>query len=458
MLKNLKISGLALIQNVQLELDGGFNVFTGETGAGKTLLLSALNLLIGEKTPSHSQGKDIRISAVFECGRLLAGFLEKWGIEKDGDVVLRREIPSSGAVRNFINDTPVKIQVLKELGELLFDFTTQDEKNALFRPGVHRELLDTYAGLPGEVKKNVKLYREWAALKSENEGLVRTRAQRQKRLSEIDEELGEIESAHIIKGEEDQLRERHDFVISYQKKREIWDRLKNEIYDREGSSYEQIGKMKNLFSGISGKEEKKLMEKVDNLLLLMEDLNDGITQMESRMETPEFDPAELEARLDLIWKLKNRYGDDLRAAVEQRKSENGELSSSKAREEELTVILDGKEKELEKKASEISSARKKSAKELEKKIEEELKTLEMPGVKFEIRFEEIPVASHGKENVEFFIRTNPGSVPAPLRETASGGERSRILLAIKSCLAKAFAVPVVIFDEIDQGLSFKMAG
>jgi len=475
MLQALSIHNLSLVEEASIEFGHGLNIITGETGAGKSILIGALALLLGEKSPS-SVLRDANDKAVIEGSFKInmtpsvQGFFEAYDIPpEDGNLILRREILKSGRARTFVNDSPVAAEVLEQLSELLVDLHGQHEHQSLLRSRTHVFFLDAFGSLDNMRQQVGEQYRLLRSIEAE---LVE--AQREQRESGEKHELyafqlHEIESLNPQIDEDTILESEEKLLASGEKRFELASKLSALLYENEGSVQGQIASATQLLRELAGADPtlNELRSELENAHLAVSEIAKSIENYSRHVD---IDPARLESvrqRLGDLQRLKKKYGgtlqsllqrrDDLREAVNNRSSLEERINS-------LSEKMREAEDELRQKSMALSDARQRAAKKLEEHIPPLLGELGMPAVSFQIKAEraheaggQLKYSAEGIDQVEFLFSANPGRAVAPLAKIASGGEISRVMLALKSVLAEKDSVPVIVFDEIDSGVSGRIA-
>jgi DNA repair protein RecN (Recombination protein N) len=471
MLNWIKIKNLALIEEADVEFSEGFNVITGETGAGKSILLGTIALLLGGRADKGvirtgasrcEMSAGIAISDI--TSKILKPVLESSDIPFDDDaseVQLRRVITKSQN-RNFINDTPVTLQTLKNIGAYLVDVHAANEHQSLLSRTRQLELLDRYAGLDEETDKCAALCKEIKQLREE----------RDRRFSDMPSAveaehlklvIDEIEKISPEPGEDDEINARHQLAANAKTVMDLAGQSVQMLSDSENSIADQLGQVyRNVqeLNRISPDKTQNILQTCDQVSEMIRDLSYEIEDFSSSIELDEQSFMELENRLSDIQRLKRRYGPGL---------ENVLLELEKCRQrlevyrdaEKLRQEFAEKEKkllnELKDAARDLSAKRKKNARELSKLVRDKLRVLGFLQCSLEISFSEIEPGERGMDRVEFLFSANPGEQLQPLRNIASSGEISRVMLALKTVLADADAVPVLIFDEIDVNIGGETA-
>jgi len=475
MLLQLDIQNIALIDKLSLEIAPGLNVLTGETGAGKSILIDSINVILGDRVTRDliRSGKEKAIiEAVFNYrNTYLDDILEQLGIEaEEGNIIISREISMSGKNTCRINGRLVNVSVLKQVGELLLDIHGQHDNQSLLKTETHIELLDAFGGDAVEKCKAdyLGLFAQYKAVKAKLQGLVGDKGEIARRTDMLKFQIDEIKNARLKKGEDEHLSKQRQVLANSEK---IMSSITNSYELLNGDSN---GKAILYNSNKALQELSNVLKYDDDLMPVSEKLESVIYQLEdicedlrAKREEAEFNPDELftiDERLDIIARLKRKYGttiEEILQFFEKSKNEYDELLQSESLIEDLNKQLTAIVKKLSDSAKKLHLERVKAAKLLEKSITAELESLEMKNSRFEVKLlydeEEQHFTRNGLNSAEFLISSNIGEPLKPLSKIASGGEMSRIMLAIKTILADVDSIPTLIFDEIDTGISGKAA-
>lgn len=464
MLVNIHLVNIALIDELDIDLTEGLNILTGETGAGKSIIIGSIGIGLGGKFDAgllRDSEKDGLVELMFSVDDRIAGLLENEDIEvEDGEVIISRRL-SNGRSINRINDKTVTIAKLKKVAEYLISLHAQHEQRTLMKVEKHLELVDSYGDGVTELKKEVsELYKDYKNILNRLESLKMDETERAKKLDYIQYEINDIESARLVPGEDEELEELFRKASNSQEIAEIAAEVQQLTgYDKDMSAGNQISRAARMIQGLS-KIDNGCDQLVSTLLDIDALLNDFTRQLAEYTSDMDFDEEtlkETENRLNLINTLKARYGSEIPEVLKT-------LSELKAQEEELegyedTILKLEKEKKqclkkLEEASDNLSKQRKKNAKKLTAVISDAMKELNFNDVRFDMEFTRLPdYTANGIDKAQFIISTNVGEQMRPLVETASGGEMSRIMLAIKSVISEAEDTPTLIFDEIDVGIS-----
>ena len=460
MLLRLDIKNAALIESQELEINSGMTVLTGETGAGKSVMINALNLICGariSKNPVRYGEKKAVIQAVLESRDLLE--LEKNGIEtENGLVIVTREISADGRSVCRINGTIVPQNIVREIMQRLINIHGQHDSRELLSRSKHITLLDSYAKNDALIAGYDKHYEEKKKIETELSALETDEENRLQRIDLLTYQIGELEKAALKKGEKEELLSERNIMRSSEKLSENLGGAYSLLYDDEGAAYDRISEAEGMLSAISDidPEFESLFSRMSEIKYNLEDISHEIYQKMSKIEYDEQALDEIEERLDVINKLERKYGGSTEAAIEYLEKSKKELSGIENREENIERLQNELEKVmqcLKKAADELSKSRKTAAKKLSAEIERELAELDMPKVKFSVEIEKCDYTKNGADSVEFMISPNPGEPMKPLEKIASGGELSRIMLAVKTILSDGDDVDTLVFDEIDTGVS-----
>lgn len=469
MLRNLHVKNLALIDELEVDFEQGLNILTGETGAGKSLIIGSIGMALGEKVPKEM----IKENADFALAELVFEVTGEEKTEKlkaldiypeDGLVIMSRKISGGRSIAK-INSESVSAAKLREVSELLIDIHGQHEHQSLTQKKHQLALLDEYAKEDiGELKAAVKSsYEAYMAVLRELEEKDLDEEQQKRELSFLEFELQEIEGANLKIGEDSELEEQYQKLVNHKKIMDSCMMAHQQTAGERDSATEQLGRAVRELSTVSGYDERlqeleKQLAEIDNLL---NDFNRELADYMGESEFAEESFYETEKRLDEINHLKSKYGNTIEKILEikeEKETRVQELQNYDAyllRLKEREKVL---KEELELYSNKLSEMRKKYAKELTALVEEHLKELNFETVRFEMRFEKPNhFTANGTDDAQFLISTNPGEEVKPLGSIASGGEISRIMLALKTVLAENDEIDTLIFDEIDTGISGRTA-
>ncbi len=466
MLRELYIRNLVLIEEARLEFGAGLNVFTGETGAGKSIIIDALGLLTGERMSTdliRDTSQKAVVEAVFSLeNRSLKDYLCGEGLadEEDEYLVLRRELGEGQRGTARINGNTVTVSRMKALSEFLVDIHSQHSNQLLLEPRMYRYYLDRFNPSINPVLQDVRVvYDKLYEKQKELEELIKGRQERARELDFLQFQIKEIESAQLVRGEDAELEERATRLRNAHRLRQAAEEMYSLVYRGTGyqSAYDLLASA--LKRGDEVKDDACVAEicsLLEGCLYNLEDIKDRLVSFQRDLEA---DPQELngiEERLEKINRLKKKYGssiDEILSFKEKACARYRQLEGSEFRIEELEKEVDALKKEYLDKAVLLSALRQETAKMFQARVHEELAELGMPGVKFEVRV--TPAEKWGRDGIDhisLMFSANPGEELRPLGRVVSGGELSRLVLALKKVLADAYDVPTLVFDEIDVGV------
>ena len=469
MLSSLQIENVAVIQKAEVHFEPGLNVLTGETGAGKSILIDSINAILGNRTSKdlvRTGASKAVIRAAFEqVPSAVLDKLEQSGYERSEALLLSREITAEGKSSCRINGMPATAAVLRELCGGLININGQHDSVGLLNPAHHLGILDDYAQNRTVFQEYYALYRELVRVKRELDALITDEAEKQRKIDLLQYQVQEIEDAGLTAGEEQTLENRRKVLSNASA---IRDRLAQSYALLSGSddaagAVDLLGEASNAVDA-AAQLDPALTAAAGQLLDLYYNAKDVAADLIGRLDTYDTNDAELdevEQRLDLLYRLKRKYGstvEDVIAFGQKAREELDNIQHSQQRYDALQAEKLRLYTKAREKAEVLTQTRLKAFEELNTRISGTLDFLNMPGVRMTLRHTRGPLASHGQDSVEFYISTNPGEAPKPLAKIASGGELSRITLAIKNAMADKDAVPTVIYDEIDSGVSGKAAG
>ena len=468
MLSSLQIENVAVIQKANVHFEKGLNVLTGETGAGKSILIDSINAILGNRTSKDlvrtGAAKAVSRAAFENVPPAVLDSLEKAGYERSEALLLSREITAEGKSTCRINGMPATAAILRELCGGLININGQHDSVGLLNPAHHESILDAYAQNRTEYQEYYAVYRELVKIKRELDAQITDESEKQRRIDLLSYQVQEIEDAALTAGEEQTLESRRKVLSNAST---IRDRIA-QCYallsgdDETPGAVDLLGEASNAVDA-AAQLDGELSTSAGQLLDLYYNAKDAAADLIGRLDAYETNDAELdeiEQRIDLIYKLKRKYGDtveDIIAFGQKAQEELELIQSSQERVEHLQAEQHRLYVLAREKAETLTQTRLKAFEELNKRISGTLDFLNMPGVRMTLHHARGPLASHGQDSIEFYISTNPGEAPKPLAKIASGGELSRITLAIKNAMADKDAVPTVIYDEIDSGVSGKAA-
>lgn len=468
MLSNLQIENIAVIKSASIDFENGFNVMTGETGAGKSIVIDSLNAILGERTSRElirSGADSASVCAEFQnVGDNVKNELEKLGIEKDDTLIVSRKLTPDGKNVCRINGMPATVSMLKALGVQLVNIHGQLDNQSLLSPETHCSFIDKLAGSGRELNEFKELYSLYIKKENELKSLNTDVNEKNRRLDILNYQIEEIQKADIRPGEKDELTEKLGFLRNAEK---VLDLLHTAYAALNGD-----GEMPGA-ADIAADAASKLLSAADyssdftetangvndaamNLSAYTEELRDKIYSLD-------YDPNETERaeeRLDVIYRLSQKYGDseeDILAYLENAEKERDALSFSDEQAEQLRAETEKAYNEALAAAKKLSEIRIEAGKKFSADVERELAFLDMPSVKFIVNDSVGELYENGIDNIEFLLSANAGEEPKPLSKIASGGELSRIMLAIKCVLSELDDIDTLIFDEIDSGVSGRAA-
>ena len=468
MLKHLYIKNFTLIDELDISLYEGFSVITGETGAGKSIILGAIALLLGQRADSKNikQGADkCVIEAHFDLSRYdMKPFFDENDIEYDvDDCIIRRELTAAGKSRAFINDMPVALSMLKELGDQLMDVHSQHQNLLLNKQDFQLEVVDIIAEDTTQLNQYQQTYAEYLKAEKELAEIMSAIERNRENCDFLQFQYEELDKAKLVEGEQEELEQRSETM-------EHSEDIKSALYTSDNAlSAEQVGVIGSLRTSLSAlrgiepvyPDVSELVQRLASSYIELKDISQEISSM---LESVDFDPAELDQvnnRLDRIYDLEKKYHvDSVEALIEKRDElqkqlnaiENGDecLDELKARKQKL-------ESQARKEADVLTKLRTKSAKTIEAEMQKRLVPLGMPHVRFSIQLTATELGHDGADKVSFLFSANTSTPLKPVSQVASGGEIARVMLSLKAMISGAVKLPTIIFDEIDTGVSGKTA-
>ncbi len=484
MLKSIEIKDYALIENIFVEFESGLNIITGETGAGKSILIGALGLLLGERASSEVVRKGTKktiVEGIFEVGNNpgVIKSLNDYNIEQDEELIVRREISLKGSNRCFLNDTPVQLAVIKQIGNLLIDLHGQHDHQSLLKSETHIDLLDEFCDITNELEKFTEEKKNLSKIISEITKLKANEKSLKEKADLYSFQLKEIDAVSPVEDEDSILEKDLNLLENSEKIFSLSSQIYSGIYEDENPAYDLLVQIQNDLTELTriDKNTKEKLEEVNSALESLKDVGDFIRDYRDKIEMDPQRTEEVRERVGAIHLLKKKYGGTLTNVIALRNKIDEELNIAENfsdKIDELNTNANKSREKLKKIALVLSSKRKKKAILIEKEIVKMLNYLGISDSSFKVNFdvernnnssemyvelnkEKIAINSSGLDIIEFYISTNLGEDEKPLTKIASGGEISRVMLAIKSVMAKTEKLPLLIFDEIDTGVSGRIA-
>lgn len=468
MLRSLYIQNYALIEKLDIGFDSGFSVITGETGAGKSIILGAIGLLLGQRADVKSIRKGASkciIEARFDVSAYgMQPFFEANELEYEDECILRRELYASGKSRAFINDTPASLAQMKELGELLIDVHSQHQNLLLNKEGFQLNVLDLLAHDDAELAAYQKLYNDWRQARQDLEALVARAEQSRADEDYIRFQLEQLEEANLTDGEQEELEQEAEMLTHAEDIKAGLYRAGQALNADEGGVLEALKDCQNTMMGLRSvfAPAGELADRLDSVYIELKDISQEVSDKEEEVE---FNPARLDevnARLNLIYSLQQKHRvDTVKALLSLQESYALQLSAITSSDEDI-ARLEAQVKELfsqvTAQAQVLTEARTRAAREVERQMAARLVPLGMPNVRFQV---EMGVRKepgvHGADTVNFLFSANKNGVLQNISSVASGGEIARVMLSVKAMIAGAVKLPTIVFDEIDTGVSGEIA-
>ncbi len=472
MIKFLRVRNLATIEDLEVHLDPGFSILTGETGAGKSIIIDAIRLILGDKGSSdlvRTGRKEAFIEAVFDVSRQsidLDGLPEP----EDGELLIQRSITEQGTSKAFVNGVLVPVRRLRELGSRLIDIYGQNDHVFLLHLETHLGYLDDVIDDPGLLRDTARSARDLRRLVQEKRDLAAKEKERLQRIDFIDYQVKEIEAARLRPGEDEELLREREILKNAEKIAGLVDKALDAAYLSEDSLIARLARFRSVLGELSIYDAafREFPQGLEEASILLRDAADALVRFKDRRaEIPE-NPETIEERLSVIEKLKRKYGGTIEAVVghgEALRSERSTLEAGRERLQELESSIRLKFDEYSGFASRLGAERAKAAEKLGRLIEKEIAILGMKKARFEVRLTDVPpslddeatIRDQGAQDAEFLLSPNPGEELRPLRRIASGGELSRMMLALKSAGKDKEILKTLVFDEIDAGIGGKTA-
>jgi len=468
MLKHLYIKNFTLIDELDIEFRQGFSVITGETGAGKSIILGAIALLLGQRADSKAikQGADkCVIEAHFDLSRYdMDAFFAENDIENDpDDCIVRRELLASGKSRAFINDTPVQLSMLKELGERLVDVHSQHQNLLLNKQDFQLGVVDIFSDDEKELAQYQQSFRQYQQVKQSLDDLKESIERNRQNADFLRFQCDELTQANLVEGEQEELEQRSD-TMSHSED------IKRALYEADNAlGAEQTGVVSALRSTLYELRKigdvypvaAELVERIDSCYI---ELKDIAQEVSSHLERIDFDPMEMDAvtnRLDKLYDLEKKYHVETVEELIAKRAELSEQLDNIENSDEALSALQQQLQQLHKQACQeadaLTSLRAKAAKRIESEMQQKLVPLGMPHVRFSVEISHEPLGLSGQDKIAFMFSANTSTPLQPISQVASGGEIARVMLSLKAMISGAVKLPTIIFDEIDTGVSGKMA-
>lgn len=471
MLVSLVIDNIAVIEHTDIDFAAGFNVMTGETGAGKSIVIDSINAILGERTSRElirHGAPSASVTAVFDClSDGVVAELRALGIdpEEDGSLIVNRVISAEGKNRCRINGQPVTVSALKSVVGGLINIHGQHDSQSLLNPDKHMQFIDAFAQNETILSAYRTAYKHYCAIRRELSKLNANEQDKQHRLEMLRYQIDELEKARITPGERAQLEERRT-LINHAKKvtdaaYQSYGALAGEGENPSGAYDLIVGAAQSLTAVAPFYPQYgAVAQKLEELSYLVEECSSEIRESLENLDADENELEEIESRLDELYQLSLKYGsteEEMLAYLDRSREEADGIICSDERAQELSAQLDGVRDEVISRAMALTKSREEAAAALGERVQESLAQLDMPDTRFVVNRTETPAGSNGAETMEFYISANAGEPPRPLSKIASGGELSRVMLALKNVLSAQDDVPTLIFDEIDTGVSGRAA-
>lgn len=468
MLKQLYIKNYALIDLLDIELYPGFSVITGETGAGKSIILGAIGLLLGQRADSKSikaGAEKCIIEAHFDLTRYnMDAFFEENEIEQDAeDTIIRRELTATGKSRAFINDTPVSLSMLKEFGEQLVDVHSQHQNLLLQKQDFQLNVVDIIANDQKELTAYQQTYSELQAAKHQLQTLKDDIERNRQNQDFLQFQYEELENAHLMEGEQEELEQQSETMEHAEDIKTALYEADNALYGEQTGAVSQVRTAQNALNSISQVLPKagNLTERLEGCRIELKDIADEVSTL---LENTDFDPSELDHvndRLDRIYELEKKYHtENVSELITLRDGLKQKLNNIENSDEALAKLEASCQKlcaDCQKLADVLTKLRKKAGKEIEGQLRQRLVPLGMPNVRFEVSIAKRELGKTGQDEVSFLFSANTSTPLQSIAQVASGGEIARVMLSLKAMISGAVKLPTIIFDEIDTGVSGKIA-
>lgn len=471
MLRSLKIENVAIIRSADIDFGNGFNVLTGETGAGKSIIIDSINAVLGERTSKdliRTSAEKATVFAVFdEIPNAVKSFLNEQDIEFDDELLIQRTITQQGKTSCKINGYPVNTAMLKNIADSLINIHGQHDSQALLAPENHYKFIDMLSDDDILISQYRTTYLKVVEYKHELEKLNIDEFERERQIELLDFQIKELEDADIKIGEIENLQKKSEYYKNAEKIKQALTTALSilDCKDDNFTSASVVSRMTDvtreleyaaeIFNGVS-----ELSVKLNNLTYEIKDCADELQNKIDSVELDALDREAVEERLDLLHSLSRKYGnseEQMLSFLKDAKNKRNSIENSDKRSSELETLLTQEYEKCKYLAEKLSESRKETAEIFSKRVTDELSFLDMPNVEFTVNFQKTKLNINGMDSIEFFISPNKGESLRPLAKIASGGELSRTMLAIKSVISKKDNIPTLIFDEIDTGVSGRAA-
>ena len=469
MLLEISIKNFAIIESISLNFEKGMTVLTGETGAGKSIIIDAMNMMLGARATTevirHGAPK-AEIEGLFsiENNRALEEIFDEQGLELSDEIIIRREILQNGRSISRINGQMVNLSVLRTIGQQLVDIHGQHDQEELMRPHRHIQMLDEFGDTSFfELKEAYQMsFDNYRRMRKQVLDIKKNQQEHKARIEMLEFQMAEIEAANLKAGEDVTLNQERDRLLNH---KHIADTLTNAYSMLDNEEFSSLANVRSAMNDMESLEEfdpeyREISGTLSESYYVLEDIT---KRLESIIDDLDFDGNRLmqvESRLDLIHTITRKYGgsvDDVLEYFAKITDEYNLLTGNNLSSEDMEIELKKLEKNLVDLAGQVAQARHKIAKDLEAEIKQELQDLYMEKAQFQVRFSQGKFSREGNESVEFYISTNPGEDFKPLVKVASGGELSRLMLAIKSAFSRKEGKTSIVFDEVDTGVSGRVA-
>ena len=467
MLSVLHIENIAVIERAEVRFDRGFNALTGETGAGKSIVIDAISAILGERTYRdciRTGAKSAFVSAIFTGVPELAWFADNQVPYDADELQIQREISESGKSACRVNGRPVTAAILRQLGMQLINIHGKHDSQQLFEEEAHLSYLDLFAHDEALLSEYAQAYEQMQRTRAELAHLQMDEGEKLRLLENLRYQIDEISRAEVKAGEETELEARRKFLQNAEKMTARIARALQALYggDSSDGAAGLLGDAEHALSALTGADEtlSQLHERVSELMYGAQDVVDELRAVQDGLDDSAFELEKIESRLDVLYRLRRKYGattQDILEYLARAQRQLDEIEFSDERREQLTQQLERETALAQEFAAQLRTARQAAAEKLQERMERELAQLDMPKVRFCCQFEEAALSAQGGDAVRFLMSANVGEALKPLSKVASGGELARIMLAIKNVMAEQDAVPTLIFDEVDAGVSGRAA-
>ncbi len=460
MLRRLQVNNFALMADLEIPFEPGLTIITGETGTGKSMIIEAISTLCGDRMEDiviRSSKDFAEVTGIFDTNKEINNTLDQAGIDANNELIIRRRLEKGKRQLAYINDRVASLSLLKQISANLIDMIGQHENQSLFSPQNHLLLLDAFCGNNELLDRFAGEYTQYRKLQQTYEQLLESARQKNEKIDLLKYQIDEIAKANLQENEDERLEQEKNLLLSSEKRASLSDQIISDIYDSESSAHERLARSHRFINELADLDPSlmKTAEQLQNIEATIDECHRALISYRDKIEFSQEQLDRVLERLDLINRLKKKYGKSIGEIKKNLDSLKNELSTIEERDEKIAAIkteIDSAGRQVDRRAKELTRQRSDAIPLLNKNVGRILKQLGMEKAEFKVQIEVKELNENGRDFVEFYISTNPGEPLKPLRKIASGGEVSRITLALKTILSGIDRIPTVIFDEVDTGI------